>query len=522
MHRSLQQLTTRSAIPWPAPTAFLCLLFLFFLSPSCTDRSTCVLPAYEVGAVEGYVLAGGEGRSVTVGARAHEGERRGVVVASTLSDSTGWFRLELATGLYRLETNPMSGNVHSSDVRDTIRITPHVQRYDLIRSQVRVRIRMPGELNGESFKLTIRSPHSYDSASQALQVQDGLLDFHFPVLQPQSYTLELEPAGSLQGLYLPRGYDADEAETVEIGAEEPVIIETSFEQSSGSISGSITGSWQEASVGRPEVAAFSADSIPIAQVWCEDDGTFMLPLFIAEPVRLLTECEGLEQWVGGATYAEAQVFSLGPGDRITGVSVVECGLIVWLEGPGVLSRHRASIRLIDAAGHTFEPTNYSDNPITICNLAPGEYRLLVYGYCDGEPWASQWYDGAESASAATPIELEPGELRTVTIHLVEGGGIQGRVLNSDGQPLDYYILRLCDADGEILCEQWQSRIHGEFSFSGLANGDYCLAVRTTGSAELCWYPGMREFEHATPIRIRDHGTVTGIEWITGSGQEVAP
>ena len=323
-------------------------------------------------------------------------------------------------------------------------------------------------------------------------------------------------------LYLPSGYDPDEAETVEIGAEEPAIIEFSFEQSYGSISGSVTGSWQEAFVSRPEVDAYSADSIRIARVWCEDDGTFMLPLLIAEPVRLLTKCQGLEQWVGGATYAEARVFPLGPGDRITGVSVVECGLIVRLEGPGNLTRHRASIRLIDAAGHTFEPDNYSDNPITICNLPPGEYRLLVYGYCDGEPWASQWYDGAESASAATPITLAPGELRTVTIHLVEGGRIQGRVLDSDGQPLDYYYLRLCDADGETLCDQGQSRYHGEFSYSGLANGDYYLAVRTSWDAETCWYPGMREFERATPIRIRDHGTVTGIEWIAGSEKEVAP
>jgi hypothetical protein len=520
MYRNLQKLITRSDIPRPTPAASLCLLLL--LSPSCTDRSTCDLPAYEVGAVEGYVLAGGEGRSITVGARPREGERRGAVIASTLSDSTGWFRLELPTGLYRLETNPVSGMYSTGDVRDTITITPHVQHYDLLRGQLQVRIRMPGELNGESFKLSIRSPHTYDSDSQTLQVQDGLLDFHFPVLYPQSYTLELEPAGSTQGLYLPGTYDPDEAETVEIGAEEPVIIETSFEQSYASISGSITGSWQQASVDRPEVNAYSADSIRIARAWCEDDGTFTLPLFIAEPVRLLTECQGLEQWVGGATYEEAQVFSLGPGDRITGVSVVESGLNVWLEGPGTLTYHRASIRLIDAAGHTFEPNNYSDNPITICNLPPGEYRLLVYGYCKGEPWANQWYDGAESASAATPITLAPGELRTVTIHLVEGGRIQGRVLDSDGQPRDDYDLRLCDADGETLCEQWQSRTRGEFSYSGLANGDYYLAVRTTWGGETCWYPGMREFEYATPIRIRDYGTVTGIEWIAGGEEEVAP
>jgi hypothetical protein len=396
-----------------------------------------------------------------------------------------------------------------------------VQRCDLIRGQARVRIRMPGDLNGESCELTIRSSHAFDFDSQTLHVRDGLLDFHFPILRPQSYTMGLEPAGSTSTLYLPGSYDPDEAETVEIGAEEPVIVEASFEQSYGSISGSVTGSWQEASVGRPYLDAFSADSTRVARVWCEADGAFRVPLLIAEPVRLLTQCQGLKQWVGGATFAEAQVFPLDPGDRITGVSVVECGLLVWLEGPGALSQHQASIRLIDAAGHTFEPLNYSSNPIPVCNLAPGEYRLLVHGYCDGESWASQWYDGAESPSAATPIELEPGELRTVTLHLVEGGGIQGRVLNSDGQPLDRYYLRICDADGEPLCGQWQSVTDGEFSCSGLANGDYYLAARTTSSAEACWYPGMSEFERATPIEIRDHGIVTGIEWIAGGAQEVA-
>ncbi len=514
------QLTVRREIRWSGTAALLCLFF--FLFSSCEEHSPCAYPVYEVGAVEGYVLAGGEGASITVGARAHEGDRRGQVIVSTLSDSTGWFRLELPTGLYRLETDPENAIVHSSDARDTITITPHVHRHDLMRGRAQVRIRVPGELNGEFFTLAIPSSYFLDRDSQTAQVQDGVLDFDFPVLQPQSYTMELEPTGSAARLYLPGTYDPDEAETVEIGVEEPVIIETSFEESYGSISGSIVGSWQEASVGRPYVDAFSADSVQIVQVWCKEDGTFRVPLLIAEPVRLLAECQGLGQWVGGATYEEAQTFSLEPGDRLTGVSIVECGLLVWLEGPGVLSYHRASTRLVDVAGHTFEPINYADNPIAICNLAPGEYRLLVHGYCDGEPWASQWYDGAESVSAATPIALEPGELRTVTIHLVEGGGIQGRVLVPDGEPLHCYYFRICDAGGEPLCGQWQWICDEAFSYSGLANGVYYLAARTTGSVEAWWYPGTTEFDSAVPIEIRDHSIVTGIEWTIGGEQEVVP
>jgi hypothetical protein len=43
-------------------------------------------------------------------------------------------------------------------------------------------------------------------------------------------------------------------------------------------------------------------------------------------------------------------------------------------------------------------------------LVPGRYRIYVHGDCDwvGEPWASQWYDRADSLAAAIAHRSDRG------------------------------------------------------------------------------------------------------------------
>ena len=100
--------TRRRELRWAGALVISCAALL--LSSSCDDDSPCSCPTYQIGAVEGYVLAAGEGCALKVGARALDGPRDGQVIVAALSDSTGWFRLELPTGRYRLETNPISGH----------------------------------------------------------------------------------------------------------------------------------------------------------------------------------------------------------------------------------------------------------------------------------------------------------------------------------------------------------------------------------------------------------------------------
>jgi len=478
---------------------------------SCEDDENCVYPNFQVGAVEGYVLVAGEGRSVLVGARTQEGLSRGEVVARVQSDSTGWYRFELPTGLYRIETDPSAGIVHTSRLTDTITVTPSVQRFDLLRGSLTLLIHMPPDLEGERYRALIRSSYFPSPSSEVLQVEDGTLRFEYSVLPLGGYRASLDVWSGSARIYLPAAHDEDEAEIIEVGADEPVTYEASFVESFASIMGSVTGSWQEGSDYFPFVEAFSSPSTTIAGISCEDDGTFYIPLLAAVPVRLSTSIHGIEQWVGGASYEEARLFNLQAGDRVTGVDIRESGIEVTLQGPGAPAHYRPTMRLLDAAGNRKEIWDQS-NRLTICNLAPGEYRLLVYGYCDGQTWASQWYDGAETLGEATPIVLGEGELKRISMSLVEGGRIAGRILTSGGAVLDDFLLRIVDAEGNPLCGEWEVFTGGQFSYTGLADGAYHLAVRPPGSYEPWWYPGTHEFESATPIEIRDHEAVTGVEW----------
>jgi hypothetical protein len=156
---------------------------------------------------------------------------------------------------------------------------------------------------------------------------------------------------------------------------------------------------------------------------------------------------------------------------------------------------------------------YDNNPIAICNLRPGSYTLFVYGYCDydGETWASQWYDGADSLAAATWIDLAEGQLAPITVRLVTGASIEGRVLTAEGQET-YSSVKVFDARGVPLCgNSGYSYGYGPFSFRGLNNGDYKLAARVSQEFEW-WYPGTVDPDSASVIEIRDRQSITGIEW----------
>ncbi len=467
------------------------------------------------------MIAGGEGCATTVGARAFEGPDRGRLVASVRTDSTGRYGLELPTGVYRLETNPRPSVVMGSDARDTITVAPRVHRRDLLRGRVRLLVRLPVDLDSERYDLTLRSSYTSDTQNQYRHLEEGLLTFDFPAVQPGSYVMQLRCRSNDAFLFLPGVRDREEADVLEVHAEYPTEHEISFEHSYGSISGSVTGNWQLASQSRPFVFAWSADSTLISKTTCGVDGAFTVSMFRAEHVRLELWIGNSRRWVGGDTFEEAQVFAVQPGDRLTEVSILESGILLWLEGPGAFSSHRATVRLISSSRQTWEFSSSLRNPIVISNLPADDYLLYVYGHCHRQSWAGQWYDGAESMDEATAIRLEPGELRELNMQLVEGGSIHGCVLDPNGEPPRYVHIQVYGADGEPLCERSESFGEGAFSWLGLANGEYYLAARIPGDRETWWYPGTIEFEHASSILISDHEAVTGVDWAVGLTKEVA-
>ena len=221
------------------------------------------------------------------------------------------------------------------------------------------------------------------------------------------------------------------------------------------------------------------------------------------------------QWVGGETFETARVFDLRAGDRITGVTVVESGIKVTLDGPGDLAFHWPEITIRAASGEEIYPDLNWENPFTISNLRQGRYYLFLEGYCENAVWAPQWYGGTESFDGAITIDLAEGALNQITMELVQGGRIDGNLLRADGTRPRNIQYGLFDPAGDPICSrynQWRVFDEGIFRFQGLANGDYYLGV-LIGVDEIWWYPGTLEFAAATPLTIENHADLTDMNWL---------
>ncbi len=489
------------------------ILIAALILSSCGNESPTMCPTEGVGALEGYLLSSGQGISAEIRARTLEGPNEGRIYHSTVSDSTGWYRMDLPTGLYRLEIEDGGSSVVSSDNRDVIRVLPRVFRFDLERYRAEIRVGMPDEFEGRELSLWLYGPDN-ERGRQRTKVQDGWMEFVFPVLPPGSFSMVLSIPMLNGQFYLPGTRDPLAADSLTVDTDRITIYEADFRDTYASISGSITGSWQEVQDWQMRVEAFSVDLQPLGETGCSADGSFTFDFFIPQEIRLKSNFRGIKQWLGVESIGDQGVFDLQPGDRITGVTLVESGFQVRLDGPGNLTVHRPSVAVFDEAGNEYNPDVNQINPVPVGNLRPGRYFLHVNGYCEDEIWAPQWYGGAEMMADAVPIDLVEGETQHLVMKLIEGDRIEGEILTWDGQRPERVNCGLFGFDGAPLCSDWYPwrRLEdGRFNFRGLPNGEYFLATQAY-QHDFWWYPGTGNLEEATPIVIENHVSVTGLSW----------
>ncbi|MEN8007285.1 MAG: hypothetical protein ABFS42_09745 [Candidatus Krumholzibacteriota bacterium] len=491
------------------------LLLTLLLLGSCDNETPTMCPTDGVGILEGYLKVAGQGVSATIGARALEGPDPGSIFRRTVSDSTGWYRLELPTGLYQLEINPGLFGRTSREPYDTIRVLPRVFRFDIERGRAEVRIQFPEDQDGVRFHFQLWR-ETYLIMNQSDRVEGGQLVFEYPILEPGAYTMELSGGDLIDGYYLPGFTESSDADIIEVDIASTSVYEADFSDSYASISGSVTGSWQESGVsGRPIVEAVSTGLRWSGYTRCAIEGTFTMGFLVPQAVILRSENSGVSQWIGGETSDTARVFDLQPGDRIAGVEVIESGIKVLLDGPGDLVSHHPEITVRSASGEEFHPRGFGNNPFAVTNLRPGRYFLFVDGYCGDEIWAHQWYGGSETFAGATPIDLAEGELGRIVMTLERGGRIEGNLLRSDGTRPLTIRFGLFDPTGEPACSgwgQWREFDEGRFEFQGLADGDHYLGVQTWGD-DIWWYPGTGEFTEAVPLTIENHADLADVDWV---------
>ena len=487
-------------MPLRSTAALLTLTACTLLLVGCSNDSAS--PDIGYGAIEGTVTEAGAPYTDILVKISEFGAPHGTR-AWTRPDSSGHYRIEVANGLYLFTTTPPSSDVTSFSMSDSVRVASNVVPLDFTFGRADITLDLPPETEGRNAIVRMAGP---GSAADHVPVVNGKAALTLHELEPGAYTVQVE-AGTLP-LTLPT--------MLEVGTDAPAGLGVDLTGSYAALDGVVTGAWQTWDQSPPWIRVLAPDSTLLGSITPWGDGSFAVEVFKETTFVLqVAPFDGLDFLVGGATMAEATRFTLKPGDHLTGVEIPEARIRVHLNGPDGMIDHRASVLLIDPRGERHHLFLLGDpQPLTIPGLAPGRYFLQVHGYNTNQTWAAQWYDGADSLAAATPIDVTAGQAVDLSLDLVPGGSISGQVLIDGSVPLADIACALYDAQGLPLARDenhnWKDFPAGACTFVGLPDGPFYLAARLgTGPV---WYPGTQDFAQAEPVVIRDHGAVTGLTW----------
>lgn len=405
---------------------------------------------------------------------------------------------------------------------------------------MRVRLDVSREMDGADGIVELHkrgapseSGKSYLSEAWA-RIAGGRLDVTFPGVLPGAYKVEFEigpatprccsPSGD-ERFWAPGVRDSIAAPWTEVLADRRVDVTMQISHGPARIRGEIVGAWLDLGIPkRPSVALVTPESTIVhGPQGTDTDGSFELRQSIPGPVRILVEHDGVQQWVGGRRFSDAQTFQLEPWQSVTGVQLVESGLQLDIQADDFSS---TDFRLYDAStlSVAFEwLSQYAGAaPLTMPNLAPGTYLLHIEPRTPGTTsWAPQWYDRASVPALATPIRIEhPGHVVAVSVVLEAGGSIGGTVRDYEGVTGNYFIY-ITRADDP---KRWGSTFaysgRPEYRFTGIPDGEWKIGVwRREPGHDLfaeppqgtVWFPGVLDWSAATPISILDATDVVGVD-----------
>ncbi len=494
---------------------------LAVLLAACDEGTYC--PGYAVGAVEGYVTSVGEGFAVKVEAEAVGGEFDGRRIMTTESDSTGWYRMDLPSGFYRIRTDLDDGYLPDSDPRDTVTVETGIRRIDLQRGRAVMTAVMPAFYEGKSFGVTFDGIEP-GYAIESEVVIDGRLSYTAPLLMPGSYRIRLHNWSLDVEIWMPGVSVMSDGDIIEVTTESVVEYGIDFTESFASISGAVTGSWLETNLSRPKVHIHAMDYRELGNARCDEDGLYMCPLFMPQPVRLRVRLDGRDNWIGGESFETATVFDVQPGDSLTDVDLVESGIHVQVLESGGLEFDTAIIELYDQDLDQVHWVPASTDSRLICNLDPGRYYLYLNGSCTDQAWAAHWYGGTSDPATATPIDLASGVLDSLELDLAPGARIFGTVTDAEGAPVPLIDAGLYLGADMPLCTgyaQFRYFETGAFEFTGLGEGEYYAGLIHRGV--IWWYPGTATFAAAWPVFVEDGAATEIVDWrLPPSEEKSAP
>ncbi len=155
----------------------------------------------------------------------------------------------------------------------------------------------------------------------------------------------------------------------------------------------------------------------------------------------------------------------------------------------------------------------SDGTYSIPGLTPGTYTVDFTADCGTTTsYLEQWYNGASTASSATPVVLASGgTAAAINATMSTGGSISGTVKDSTSAPISGISADAYDGYSYVGSAVTQS--NGTYTITGLAAGSYTVefyGCGTTGSYVLQWYQGAAGQSTATSVAVANNQAVTGI------------
>lgn len=457
-----------------------------------------------------------------------------------ITDLTGRFFLPLPAGRYLLSVSggdlstdvgwSARGPVVSSERPDTLIVEDGRETVANFRfGLAKLAITLPELMKGTYYTLQFyRWPvttgqHEVGHASASGRAGLQQMTAGLPI---GVYAVKFTASSFIGGTWMPGTPSPGAADSIVVPDGESILYPWTPCPGVASLRGSVHGSWEHLADDynyRPEVRVFTEDSLRLVSTNVEDNGTFRFQFLDAQRVRLAVRVAEIERWMGGETFADAETFVLTPDQETVAPPFTESGLIVRLAHPVPWTDLDPLITLLDAGGHSYLWTAVLGHAdvVLVPNLAGGMYKLWVAPRLpSAADWLPQWYDGADSAAAATPVAVpSDGSVATVTVQLEIGGQIRGRVLGGDGRALREATVLLTRADRPACWGALFPGVDGIFTLRGIPDGSWKIGARPARIYSPCrgpdpsqwiWYGGAT-WDSAAVVSVRDHGTVDGIE-----------
>ncbi|MFF2316417.1 carboxypeptidase regulatory-like domain-containing protein [Arthrobacter sp. NPDC058097] len=224
------------------------------------------------------------------------------------------------------------------------------------------------------------------------------------------------------------------------------------------------------------------------------------------------------QWHAAATsFDTATPVTLTAGQDLAGINatlVRGASISGTVTVPAGFDPSSVSVEAMDDNGLTRGSANPDQNGVyNLRGLPPGSYKVQFASYYNSG-LLQQWYPGAASFAAATPVVLAAGQDRTgIGATLVTGGSISGQITAPAGVDLSSVQASVYDAAGPNPNYVGSSSVNadGTYKVNGLNTGSYKVQFLGTNSGLLeNWFDGAASFVDATPVAVaagQEHASV---------------